>query len=343
MHSDSAGDSGMFCVGSAAAGAAGMNRSGWRQSERRFSVRDRGVSGHGNGGANRLGTSLAEFCSIIPDISVVRATRGPVTARITVAVGMAVRQTRGLENQLLERSKQTWMAAGNRWLTVLVMMQCGSVEHTNRTIGGIHWVCSTLDAWPRQLGENYLVLAELLRQLRVSLPSHDYYLKVDADTMTLPSNLLGFLRSLPRRLASEPLYFGSNEVSTKNVRSAEVCQLHGDDYCHTINYAQGGAEGLSRLALERVVDTSCITRIGSTPCRRENALCIHKAEDVTLGICMRALGVPFTRCPCFFAWGPCNIFETTSCHNKLCARPVTIHKLKRISWFDGWWEFLTRP
>lgn len=175
----------------------------------------------------------------------------------------------------------------------------------------------------------------------------------------VPRNLVEFLHHVPRELA----YFGSTEVSYPGfdtmVRSRcdefGTCAALGKRGKHLreqhtrhlwespqprYSYAQGGAEGLSFDALAAVVKSDCIQRVGGLRCRDD--LCLHRAEDATLGVCMVALGVPLLRCPCFFAWGPCDCKNATSCLGRLCHRPITIHKLKRLEWFDMWWRLLTQ-
>ena len=130
------------------------------------------------------------------------------------------------------------------------------------------------------------MLAELLRVLYETLPRHDFYLKVDADTMLLPANLLVFLDTFARHSDPvAPAYFGSNEVSYKHLKW-DGCSTAA---CRSLEYAQGGAEGFTRAALKRVVEDRCILRIGETPCRSK--ACLHKIEDVTLGVCMQHVEV----------------------------------------------------
>jgi len=69
-------------------------------------------------------------------------------------------------------------------------------------------------------------------------------------------------------------------------------------------------------------------------------------EDETVGLCMYLHNVPLVTCSCFYDWGPCDIGNTSSCRadtseTKLCRLPLSVHKLKELSWYDGWWRFLS--
>ena len=245
---------------------------------------------------------------------------------------------------------------------------------------GVHWRCFPRSNARQQLGQNYARLGMLLRSMHETLPQRDYYLKIDADTLVVPANLAHFLQHMPRRQLSyfgstevssgsfdsevrrrcaefeacdalkglsEPSEAGTQAPATTMhsgrsapTRSQAARVVRYANRRHVVSYAQGGAEGLSYDALTRVVRADCIRRVGELPC--STSLCLHRAEDATLGVCMAALGVPLTRCACFFAWGPCNCNNATSCVNRLCRRPITIHKIKRLPWFDMWWGILTR-
>ena len=235
----------------------------------------------------------------------------------------------------------------------------------------VHWRCFPRSNARQQLGQNYARLGMLLRSMHETLPQRDYYLKIDADTLVVPANLAHFLQQMPRRQLA---YFGSTEVSSGRFDSEVRRRCAEFGACDAlkslsepseaaptsrasrissrtsgqaarlarapVRYAQGGAEGLSYDVLTRVVRADCIRRVGELAC--SDPLCLHRAEDATLGVCMAALGVPLTRCSCFFAWGPCDCNNATSCVGRLCRRPITIHKIKRLAWFDMWWGILTR-
>eukprot|EP00900_Chrysochromulina_parva_P012992 jgi/Chrpa1/21694/Chrysochromulina_OHIO_Genome00001102-RA len=49
---------------------------------------------------------------------------------------------------------------------------------------------------------------------------------------------------------------------------------------------------------------------------------------------------------CFYDWGPCDIADPmreckiNTKESTLCRLPLTVHKLRRLEWYDGWWAFL---
>ena len=110
---------------------------------------------------------------------------------------------------------------------------------------------------------------------------------------------------------------------------------------NAIQYVQGSFEGMTRSALQRLVASDCIMRVGAQPSCFHPRDCIHEAEDATLGICMHEHGVPLWQCPCFHPTGPCEVFNPTTCLGRLCAAPLSVHKLKMTTWYDGWWKLLT--
>ena len=317
----------------------------------------------------------AALCGVAKGVHTRVPARGRVWSPLSVVAGMMVMRLArtSLEGQLVDRALRSWVPMAATWLDVLVLRECGALakadappawlaeQHAfnSSALRGVHWRCFPRDDARQQLGQNYARLGVLLRAMRETLPQRDYYLKIDADTLVVPANLAHFLQQMPRRQLS---YFGSTEVSSVGFdsevrrRCAEfgACDaLRGllepsearlvgtaGQAARMVRYAQGGAEGLSYDALTRVVRADCIRRVGELPC--STSLCLHRAEDATLGVCMAALGVPLTRCSCFFAWGPCDCNNATSCVGRLCRRPITIHKIKRLPWFDLWWKMLTR-
>lgn len=69
-------------------------------------------------------------------------------------------------------------------------------------------------------------------------------------------------------------------------------------------------------------------------------------EDEVVGLCMHLRGIPLITCSCFYDWGPCNIGDPSSCkadtaNTTICRLPLTVHKLKSLSWYDGWWQYLS--
>lgn len=201
--------------------------------------------------------------------------------------------------------------------------------------------------------------ATLLDELLRVLSHKKFYMKIDLDIMLMPSNLFNFL-ALLRPKEAAPLYFGSNEIATR-IQRCSRCFLNSPGWLsisqhfarelgnpdfqtpNIVTYAQGGAQGFSSSALKLLVSSGCVRKIGDLPC--QDGLCIHKKEDATVGLCMLALQISLINCKCFHAWGPCNIYNTTSCldhdnKSRLCRYPITIHKLKRLQWYRKWWRWL---
>ena len=77
----------------------------------------------------------------------------------------------------------------------------------------------------------------------------------------------------------------------------------------------------------------------------------HADEVVELGKLLareaQARQVRLLTCACFYDWGPCDIFHPgQSCapdtnRSRLCHFPLTVHKLRQLSWYDGWWRLLS--
>ena len=119
-------------------------------------------------------------------------------------------------------------------------------------------------------------------------------------------------------------------------RSKVVCYGAQRD---AIQFAQGGAYGVTRTSLRRLVESDCIARVGRAPCFAPS--CFHRGEDATLGICLHRLAVPLWQCPCFHPTGPCDVSQPADCNGRICERPITVHKLRRPQWLDQWWAALT--
>ena len=219
----------------------------------------------------------------------------------------------------------------------------------------------------------------LLTVLHRTFPSKRLFLKVDSDTMLLPHALLSFLRALhgatPR---GTPLYFGSNRIAShRRFCHGRGCLLstprwhalaanlssagtHGGDaprdgggssgYCQSseASYAQGGAYGFDRRALGLLVRDGCLERAADLVRwhdRLRDGAEPQLFEDEAVGLCMRLRGVRLVTCGCFYDWGPCDINRPSSCSadtnaSRLCHLPLTVHKLRQLSWFDGWWQLL---
>ena len=270
------------------------------------------------------------------------------------------------EPMLLGRAASTWWTGAERWLSLLVLHNCAAtrLDATKapewlqaRTTLHVHWRCAE-SAWHISKAANFPKLAVLLRTLLQVLPGRDFYLKVDADTIVVPSNLLSFLGTLS---PSEPLYFGSPARRIRPCLFYQNCEQPGA-FSGSIRFAQGGAEGLTLSALKRVVEADCIEHIGNLSCLSREAFlrssnlppCAHRAEDATLGMCMHAHGVPLLPCAGFYHWtderhAPC----TEASPSKECQRlrpetassviaPISVHGVKTARWHAIWWRALTK-
>ena len=222
------------------------------------------------------------------------------------------------ERLLFKEGESTWIH-NFKWITFLVMMPC----HTKFKFPYfVEKRCTHSNIW-KGIDDNFMTTHELLTSMYSTLSPHTFYVKIDPDTLILPNNLNWFLDKY------NPEYFGSHEVSTKNVKILDK----------TFNYAQGGVEGFSHRTLQIIVNDMCVERIGMLHCSKK--YCLNKLEDVAVGACVALNNISFTSNPCFFAWGPCNIYKPDACAHKMCNRTLSIHKLKNVEWYRLWWKFLT--
>lgn len=140
-----------------------------------------------------------------------------------------------------------------------------------------------------------------------------------------------------------------------------------------VSYAQGGAYGFSQSALRALVGTQMRgalvgthrggavagttqdTREPGTSCLEAVAAAVAQYrgndtpllfEDEAVGLCMYLHRVRLVTCRCFYDWGPCDIAnpmrecKVNTKESKLCRLPLTVHKLRKLEWYDGWWAFL---
>jgi hypothetical protein len=123
------------------------------------------------------------------------------------------------------------------------------------------------------------------------------------------------------------------------------------------SYAAGGVYGFSRAALALIVGSddqmppsgSCLHDAAAAVQAYRDAghRIAHMAEDELVGLCMQLHSVPLVECPCFYQYGPCDVHNFTTCadgtrSSRLCRLPISIHKLKRVSWYKPWFEQLRR-
>lgn len=282
-----------------------------------------------------------------------------------IGIGMMVPPLNTRTLEFLRCASETWMPVAGSTLDLLILVDCRrnaslpdlplfSAPHLPR----MHPRC-----YSGRIQINVDDFAKedaLLRQMLQDMPGKTFYMTIDLDTMLLPLNLFNFL-SLLRSDAEggSHLYFGSDEISTRipgrsrllrsqswlaaKLRLSRMSKNPDVQIPAVATYAQGGAKGFSGAALKLIVQSGCLQEVGSLPC--QDGLCIHKKEDATVGLCALALGIPLVNCKCFHAWGPCNIYNTSSCNDHmakshLCRYPITIHKLRKVDWYRRWWTFL---
>jgi hypothetical protein len=116
------------------------------------------------------------------------------------------------------------------------------------------------------------------------------------------------------------------------------------------SYAQGGAYGFDRRALGALAAGACLERAAAAVARHDGAAEPMLFEDEAVGLCMALHDVRLVTCGCFYDWGPCDITRPTAppphgCApdtnaSRLCHLPLTVHKLRKLAWFDGWWQLL---
>ena len=245
-------------------------------------------------------------------------------------------------------------------------------------VGGaqLRWRCYTGPA--AKVGVSlWRKTAALLRALWDEYSDRRYFLKLDADAFLLPGALLAFLGFLDGALhPSSPAYFGNNRIASAEkfcihrrclLRSAAWQSLlrrrgRADDdpaassRAHPPSYAQGGAYGFNAVALRLLSsgggsggDGGCLSEVAE-------AIAAHGAsgaglklqglyEDEAVGLCMHSHRVPLINVPCFYDWGPCDCFNASSCRagtprSKLHRLPLSVHKLRQVSWYEAWWQML---
>ena len=214
----------------------------------------------------------------------------------------------------------------------------------------------------------------LLTAMLRNFPSRKrLFLKIDSDTLLLPPALLAFLSALhggtPKGV---PLYFGSNRIASKtrfctgrncflrswqwralaaNItsRSGSSSSSGSTSFCESDepSYAQGGAYGFDRRALTLLASDNCLEKVFGAIAAFDKQPSPQLFEDEAVGLCMRLHNVRLVTCGCFYDWGPCDINKFgRSCApdtnaSRICHLPLTVHKLRQVGWFDGWWEHLS--
>jgi hypothetical protein len=215
--------------------------------------------------------------------------------------------------------------------------------------------------------------AALRHGLTRRLPSKRIYLKVDTDTLLLPSSLLGFLNQLSN--IARPAYFGlavGGAAASKNrtlclerhclfaspawrarAREAQLA-AYGTERAvlpalrhapgQTVHYAAGALYGLDRVALRAAVDSDCIPSVASALQVMAGARQVRLFEDEAVGMCMQMLAVPLHSCRCFHSFPPLSPCEhqpaAKRCADRTCraGKMLSVHPLKGQAQFLAWWH-----
>lgn len=280
-----------------------------------------------------------------------------------------------LEATLLGRARSTWMPLAPQ-LGLLLLSSCepgddGAASTPDwlrgqQLAGGgptVRWKCYVgLD----RLGQSlWRKTAALLQSLSDEFPQREFYLKMDSDAMMFPRPLLRFFEYLRSNSPLDaPLYFGNNRISQRaKFCSAPHCLLRSPAWLELTrnessvidqaaatarqheapSYAQGGFYGFNRVALSALTRGRCLEGVAAAVAAYKPGL--HLFEDEAVGLCMHLRRVPLLTCSCFYDWGPCDIRQPSSCRadtnkTQICRLPLSVHKLKQVSWYDGWWSFI---
>ena len=150
------------------------------------------------------------------------------------------------------------------------------------------------------------------------------------------------------RVSGDRNQSGGAQCSHADVRGSARLQRDGSwprcpcgERAGAITFAQGGAEAMSWESLRRLVASGCIEAVGRSACY--SPVCIHRAEDATLGICMRRLGIAHWQCSCFHPSPPCDaqaVDARSRCARRLCKWPMSMHKLRTPAAYEAWWRLL---
>ena len=203
------------------------------------------------------------------------------------------------------------------------------------------------------LGSSHRKTAVLFRAMLERLGLKRYYLKVDADAILRPRNLLHLLRFFQAEVRLDaPIYFGNHWGASnctgslqnrgcRNIRflvdecSGGICNtslVKGgrlrstpawrslekhirssggwriDSGAHSVTYASGGVYGMSRVAAQRLTNTSCLARLGALRCEgcahALSGIAAHTHEDAAMGLCMHLMGAKMVQCHAFHLFSP---------------------------------------
>jgi len=292
---------------------------------------------------------------------------------IGMMVGLNARRAGTLEAQLLQSSSETWASEVGASLGLLILADChaggdGGEERAPHWLqrpaadASLEWRCYRGPAKPGStLWRKTWALLRALDQSAV-LGRRSFYLKMDVDALLLPRSLLQFIRYLGEASpAGSPLYFGNQKAVNRNLycwrprclfqseawqgvllranwSRADAAALRGQE----LSYAAGGLYGFDVSALRLIARSDCLAEAAGAVATFGAR---HVAEDELVGLCMLRHRVRLVSCECFYQYGPCDCHNFSSCADdlpgsRLCRLPLSIHKLKRPTWFLPWWRYL---
>ena len=221
-------------------------------------------------------------------------------------------------------------------------------------------------ARPLYFGSNRIASKTYFGQDRYGLFLSDPWKALEASRAEASAYTLSEHRPLSAGRRRKALGGGAAE-SPLGSNHKGVCQSRN------VSYAQGGAYGFSQSALRALVGiqtrgalvgthrggavagTTQDTREPGTSCLEAVAAAVAQYrgndtpllfEDEAVGLCMYLHRVRLVTCRCFYDWGPCDIADPmreckiNTKESTLCRLPLTVHKLRRLEWYDGWWAFL---
>lgn len=124
-------------------------------------------------------------------------------------------------------------------------------------------------------------------------------------------------------------------------QSARVAEDTAAPTLPLVTYAQGGAYGMDRRALELLSSGRTIERVAHALRGHRPFATGRLPEDQVMGLSMHLHGIALSGCACFHPISPCDVNQPHSCVGKLCHLPLTMHKMKRMDLYRDWWRLLS--
>ena len=235
----------------------------------------------------------------------------------------------------------------------------------------------------------YLKTALLLQAMLGRMPAKLFYLKLDADAVLSPPGLAHFVDALARRMHPASLYYfgsafmrddcvtvndrcraftfnrgivvgarGMRLRDTPQFRTLEAELRSSDEIAYfgnrsSVIYAFGGCYGFSRPALNRLVASDGIRRVGKLQCTPRKCkhrgfakhLGMHQWEDANVGLSAHINGITLLHHACFAMGAQLPSFRsvpksTEELTRMVCEDPIAIHPVKRSDRYLRWWHAL---